>query len=182
MLWYGLAAASFRNQKAEINFGGPVTSETPTTPGFTFGFGAEYKPDFLQGLGMPVSLYLQYQHSWYRTLQIDGGAASPGFKYSFDNTDDLVKFGVNVQMSDIRLKRDIEPLRKLDNGLALYRYRYLWSDQVYVGVMAQEVARIVPEAVVIGADNYLRVDYARLGLRMQTWEDWNASQPAGLAP
>ncbi|MFY9694696.1 MAG: hypothetical protein WBF24_12145 [Xanthobacteraceae bacterium] len=25
----------------------------------------------------------------------------------------------------------------LDNGLGLYRYRYLWSDTVYVGVMAR---------------------------------------------
>src|SRR6185437_18722 len=60
-------------------------------------------------------------------------------------------------------------------GLALYRYRYKWSDQVYVGVMAQEVALIRPDAVVQGADGYLRVDYSRLGLHLMTWEEWVAS-------
>jgi len=74
------------------------------------------------------------------------------------------------QPSDIRLKRDIAQVGELDSGINLYRYRYLWSDTTYVGVMAQEVAEVVPEAVLRGADGYLRVDYARLGLRLQTWD------------
>ena len=64
----------------------------------------------------------------------------------------------------------------LDNGIGLYRYRYLWSDTVYVGVMAQEVAGIVPDAVLLAADGYYRVDYARLGLRLLTWEQWLAQE------
>jgi Chaperone of endosialidase len=75
-----------------------------------------------------------------------------------------------------RLKRDIEQVARLDNGLALYRYRYKWSDQVYIGVMAQEVALVRPDAVVRGTDGYLRVDYSRLGLRLMTWEEWVASR------
>jgi hypothetical protein len=74
--------------------------------------------------------------------------------------------------SDIRLKRDIVALGRLDNGLGLYRFRYLWSDQVFVGVMAQEVAEVVPEAAAVGPEGYMKVDYGRLGLRMQTWEEW----------
>jgi hypothetical protein len=81
-----------------------------------------------------------------------------------------------VCSSDIRLKRDIEPIGQLANGLELYRYRYLWSDQLYVGVMAQEVAKIEPTAVMRGADGYLRVNYAKLGLRLQTWQEWQAMQ------
>jgi len=54
------------------------------------------------------------------------------------------------------LKRDVVAVGRLENGLALYRYRYLWSDQLYVGVMAQEVAAIAPDAVRRGADRYLR--------------------------
>ena len=64
----------------------------------------------------------------------------------------------------------------LDNGLGLYRYRYLWSDTAYVGVMAQEVALVMPDAVVCGPDGYLRVNYTRLGLRSKTWKEWIASQ------
>ena len=83
--------------------------------------------------------------------------------------------------SDIRLKRGIALLSRLDNGLGLYRYRYLWSDQVYVGVMAQEVEKVMPEAVARGADGYLRVDYQRLGLRLMTWHEWTESSKAVLA-
>ena len=43
----------------------------------------------------------------------------------------------------------------------------------------QEVAEVVPEAIVRGDDGYLRVDYARLGLQLMTWEEWDrAPSPA----
>jgi hypothetical protein len=78
--------------------------------------------------------------------------------------------GANVSRttSDIRLKRDIGALGRHADGINLYRFRYLWSDTVHVGVMAQEVAAARPDAVRQGADGYMRVDYARLGLRMRT--------------
>jgi Chaperone of endosialidase len=77
--------------------------------------------------------------------------------------------------SDLRLKRDVALVGRLDNGLGLYRYRYLWSDTVYVGVMAQEVALLRPDAIVRSrSDSYLRVDYARLGLKLMTLSDWDA--------
>jgi hypothetical protein len=75
-------------------------------------------------------------------------------------------------LSDARLKRDVSPVARLANGLMLYRYRYLWDGTEYVGVMAQEVADVRPDAVVYGNDGFMRVDYARLGLRMQTWDTW----------
>jgi hypothetical protein len=74
--------------------------------------------------------------------------------------------------SDIRLKRDIVELGRLDNGIHLYRFRYKWADEEYVGVMAQEVEKVVPSAVSRDADGYLRVDYGRLGLRLETWDEW----------
>ena len=33
----------------------------------------------------------------------------------------------------------------------------------------------MPEAVVRGTDGYLIVDYSRLRLRMQTWDEWVSS-------
>jgi outer membrane immunogenic protein len=90
-----------------------------------------------------------------------------------DNTSANYTSGFIV--SDARLKRDIALVGRLDDGLGLYRYRYLWSDTVYVGVMAQEVALIHPDAIVRGAlDNYLRVDYGRLGLKLMTLPEWDA--------
>jgi hypothetical protein len=78
--------------------------------------------------------------------------------------------------SDIRLKRDIVLVGRRDDGLGLYSYRYLWSDTVYVGVMAQEVALVHPDAIVRGdLDDYLRVDYGRLGSRLMTLPEWQAT-------
>ncbi len=87
-----------------------------------------------------------------------------------------VRPGVGVYISDIRVKHDIVPLQRLANGLELYSYRYLWSDQVYVGVMAQDVQAVRPDAVTRGPDGFLRVDYRRLGLRLQTIDEWKAAQ------
>jgi hypothetical protein len=80
---------------------------------------------------------------------------------------------IGKTVSDVRLKRDISLLGRVGDALGLYRYRYLWSDTVYVGVMAQEVALVHPEAIVRSAfDKYLRVDYSRLGLKLMTWAEW----------
>jgi outer membrane immunogenic protein len=79
-----------------------------------------------------------------------------------------------VLLSDIRLKRDITLIGHLDDGLGLYRYRYVWGDTVYVGVMAQEVAGVRPDAVALGDDGYLRVDYRKLGLQLRTQAEWDA--------
>ena len=84
----------------------------------------------------------------------------------------VVRVGATYHFSDARLKRDIALLARRDDGVGIYRYRYLWSDEVYVGVMAQEVAQIYPEAIACGPDGYLRVDYAPLGLRLMTWDEW----------
>ena len=38
--------------------------------------------------------------------------------------------------------------------------------------MAQEVQRVAPEAVTLGADGYLRVSYDLLGLPFETYKQW----------
>ncbi|MFI5012568.1 MAG: FecR domain-containing protein [Hyphomicrobiales bacterium] len=74
--------------------------------------------------------------------------------------------------SDVRVKRDIAAVGLLPGGIHLYRFRYLWSDDEYVGVMAQEVQRVRPDAVSEGTDGYLRVNYGRLGLRLMPLSEW----------
>ena len=77
--------------------------------------------------------------------------------------------------SDVALKHDITLLGRLENGLGFYRFSYNGSEQAYVGVMAQEVQAIMPEAVVRGRDGYLQVLYDKLGLKFQTYNRWIAS-------
>ena len=66
-------------------------------------------------------------------------------------------------------------LGHLDNGLGFYRFSYYGSDKAYVGVMAQEVQIVVPDAVTRGHDGYLRVFYDKLGLPFQTYDQWIAT-------
>jgi len=68
--------------------------------------------------------------------------------------------------SDIRLKTNIEQVGVATNGLPLYNFRYLWSDAVYQGVMAQDVLKAFPEAVYTMADGFLAVKYDMLGMKM----------------
>src|SRR3974390_826371 len=77
--------------------------------------------------------------------------------------------------ADIRLKHDVVLIGYLDNGLGFYRFAYNGSEKAYVGVMAQEVRSVEPDAVVVGRDGYLRVFYDKLGLKLQTYDQWIAS-------
>jgi hypothetical protein len=159
-------------------------------------WGATYEHRF----GNPLSLFISYQGFWFDDSPVcRAGVATEnmvlaGFKlYLNEGTlayndrngatwnmpklrslswGDVANETHCAPPSDVRLKRDIVLLERLENGFGLYRYRYLWSDQVYVGVMAREVAAIMPDAVAQGADGYLRVDYSRLGMRLLTWNEW----------
>ncbi len=78
--------------------------------------------------------------------------------------------------SDIRLKRDIAALKQLPNGLTLYRFKYTWSDKEWVGVMAQDVLKVMPEAVSTGVEGFYRVNYKMLGLKMVPYARWLTSR------
>jgi Protein of unknown function (DUF3300) len=82
--------------------------------------------------------------------------------------------GGGGRRSDIALKHDVVLLGRLDNGLGFYRFTYNGGHRAYVGVIAQEVEAVVPEAVVRGRDGYLRVFYDRLGLTFETYDAWLA--------
>jgi Protein of unknown function (DUF3300) len=92
--------------------------------------------------------------------------------------------GGGGRRSDARLKHDITLIGHFDNGIGFYRFAYNGSDKVYVGVMAQEVQAVRPDAVRRGRDGYLRVFYDRLGLKFETYDAWvaaGACMPATLA-
>jgi hypothetical protein len=75
-------------------------------------------------------------------------------------------------LSDVRLICDISCVGFLENGLRLYRFRYLWSVDHFIGVLAQEVRQILPEAVIERDDGYLAVDCEMLGFSMFKVDDW----------
>jgi hypothetical protein len=69
-------------------------------------------------------------------------------------------------MSDIRLKESIKKVGELANGIGVYTWK--WTKEaiksgkagsMFKGVLAQEVRKQVPDAVVVGQDGYMRVNY-----------------------
>ncbi len=80
-----------------------------------------------------------------------------------------------ISVSDARAKRDLVRVGRLQNGIGLYRFTYVGGARQFVGVVAQEVKMIAPEAVQMGPDGLLRVDYRQLGFGMMTWKEWIAA-------
>ena len=73
--------------------------------------------------------------------------------------------------SDIRLKDNVKKVGKDERtGLNLYEFNYKWDVRKFVGVMAQEVKKLYPDAVSnLGGmfDSYMGVNYQMLGLEMK---------------
>ena len=90
--------------------------------------------------------------------------ASSNFMGGLMNLGGMAAFG----KSDERLKENIKKIGTLDNGLNLYSYNYKDGYDLpegrQIGVMAQEVEKVIPEAVVMETDGFRAVNYALLGV------------------
>ena len=77
----------------------------------------------------------------------------------------LMGFGGKlISLSDRRAKKDIKKVGEV-RGLGLYDFKYKGSDKPQRGLMAQDVEKKVPDAVMTGRDGFKRVDYGKaLGL------------------
>ncbi len=95
---YGLVGASWLNQSLNVNFATSASSNV-TTPGFTLGFGGEYQPSSWRLFGNPVSVFMQYQHTWWGTANFNTPMSSPIFNYAFKREDNTLKLGVNIYLS-----------------------------------------------------------------------------------
>lgn len=69
-------------------------------------------------------------------------------------------------LSDINLKENIKYVGD-ERGHRVYEFSYKGKPERYVGVMAQEVQEIMPEAVVVMPSGYLGVNYDMIGLEMR---------------
>lgn len=62
-------------------------------------------------------------------------------------------------MSDIRMKENINKIGETPAGIGVYEFNFIGDDTLQVGVMAQEVEKVIPEAV-IEIHGIKRVNYA----------------------
>ena len=73
-----------------------------------------------------------------------------------------------MKYSDIRMKENIKQINWLPNGLPVYEYEYkpqfkdIAGHGKHIGVMAQEVELVRPEAVITNPDGYKMVNYGVL--------------------
>ncbi len=61
--------------------------------------------------------------------------------------------------SDRRLKENIKKIGESISGLGIYKFNYIGQVKQYIGTMAEEVLKVVPEAVGTSPDGYFNVDY-----------------------
>jgi len=73
--------------------------------------------------------------------------------------------GAALLASDITLKENIKSVGK-ENGFNIYEFNYIGNPQRYIGVMAQEVQKTRPDAV-LEKDGYLAVDYGKIGIEFK---------------
>lgn len=81
---------------------------------------------------------------------IAGGAAGAGTAYL---------------LSDRRLKKNIRRIGIHEqSGFVLYMFNYIDMAGTFIGVMADEVKKVIPQAVTTGADGFMRVNYDMIGV------------------
>ena len=103
----------------------------------------------------------QYNQGLYNAQQAASGNQMSGL---MGLTGMLGAAGIN-KYSDERTKENVIKIGKLDNGLNLYQYEYKpeWKIKAgfgkFIGVMAGEVEKLIPQAVKLDADGYKMVDY-----------------------
>jgi len=79
-----------------------------------------------------------------------------------------VALALATRTSDIRLKTNIISIGKSSSGLNMYEWNYIWDeDRRYRGVMAQEIIKINPNAVITDSMGYYKVNYNLLDVNME---------------
>lgn len=67
-----------------------------------------------------------------------------------------------MYFSDRRLKKDLKQISTHKLGIPIYEFSYLWDDIKHVGVMAQDLLKVLPEAVHKHPNGYYMVNYGLL--------------------
>jgi len=74
---------------------------------------------------------------------------------------------IATMLSDKTLKENIVKVGQSPSGFNIYEWNYLWSPERFRGVIAQEVQKIKPKAVLSNIFGHLMVDYSKLDVNME---------------
>lgn len=134
---------------------------------------AQGLPRLVQQLGIDAGLqeFQRQQAQLMQLMQLMAGVSAPSTEVlqgTQGTSGALGAFaggfgqGLGSVLSDRRMKRDIEYIGTTANGTKLYRFRYAWSDEPKLGVMADEVAHIPGAVMVDDITGLATVDLAKV--------------------
>tara|TARA_R100001530_G_scaffold105249_1_gene73422 strand:- start:661 stop:3882 length:3222 start_codon:yes stop_codon:yes gene_type:complete len=112
------------------------------------------------------------QDAWYQ-LGFPDEASWQQWVDAGSNSDTMGQYGQSPQamasnmaattsLSDVRLKKDINYIFTMKNGVPIYTFNYKWSDDVNIGTMAQDIEDMIPEAVSTNSAGYKMVNYSKV--------------------
>jgi hypothetical protein len=84
-----------------------------------------------------------------------------GAQYGAQGRGGNVTPGISGIFSDRRLKTNIQRISTRPDGLGVYEFEYIWGGGKHIGLMAQEVLGVYPDAVG-SVGGYYTVDYSRV--------------------
>jgi hypothetical protein len=97
-----------------------------------------------------------------------GGTGSTSTPTSGSGFGNILSAGLGLAsfFSDERLKENIEPMGT-ENGHNIYKFNYKGYDKKFIGVMAQEVEKIDPDAVMEDVNGNKMVKYWKIGVNFR---------------
>ena len=114
------------------------------------------------------SLYGNQLNAWSAQQQANATSASGLGSMIGTLGVGAMKYGPALMASDERLKFNIKKVGQLDNGINLYTYEFKpeFKDELghgmQFGVLAQEVEKVIPQAVSEWRDGYKKVNYTKV--------------------
>ena len=87
------------------------------------------------------------EESYNQWIEETGGDWSQIGAYGGSGLAAAENLSETLGLSGVRLKKDINHLFTLDNGVPIYTFKYKWSDDLQIGTMAQDIEGFMPDAV-----------------------------------
>ena len=187
-----MAQADIQNRLAQANLGLSGASQLANLGQQSFGYGQQIQQNLAQqgtaqqALNQALIDAAKAQYTGYQQAPTTGlsimtqalGASPHGQSTTQQRQLGLMDYltaGATIagaMPSDIRLKKSIRKIGELANGIGIYTWQWTKqavesgkSTQMFRGVLAQEVRKVFPDAVVVGEDGYMRVNYAHPELK-----------------
>ena len=112
-----------------------------------------------------------YSQQYGNQAAMFGQAAANAYA-SAGSTITNAALGYGMYSSDIRLKKDIEFLKYKDD-IKLYKFKYKWSNDYYVGVLAQDLLGTKYASSISKVLGFYCVDYSKLGIEMLPFAEYS---------